>query len=153
MKKTYQLIIIAVILLLIILLPSIVKADTLTWKDESQGIEWQYELDENNNVINLNCADKVSVAGKVVIPSEIDGKKVVSLLGTKSPRFYDAIFKDCAGLTEVVIPDSISQISDSAFYNCVGLKSVTIPDNINLIGENAFYGCPGIADITFSKEI
>ena len=34
MKKTYQLIIIAVILLLIILLPSIVKADTLTWKDE-----------------------------------------------------------------------------------------------------------------------
>ena len=154
MKKTYQLIIIAVILLLIILLPSIVKADTLTWKDESQGIEWQYELDENNNVINLNCADKVSVAGKVVIPSEIDGKKVVSLLGTKYPwTSNDAIFKNCAGLIEVSIPNSISQIPDSAFYNCVGLKSVTIPDNINLIGEYAFYGCTGIADITFSKEI
>ena len=122
MKKTYQLIIIAVILLLIILLPSIVKADTLTWKDESQGIEWQYELDENNNVINLNCADKVSVAGKVVIPSEIDGKKVVSLLGTKYPwTSNDAIFKNCAGLIEVSIPNSISQIPDSAFYNCVGL--------------------------------
>lgn len=154
MKKTYQLIIIAVILLLIILLPSIVKADTLTWKDESQGIEWQYELDENNNVINLNCADKVSVEGKVVIPSEIDGKKVVSLLGTKYPwTSNDAIFKNCAGLIEVSIPNSISQIPDSAFYNCVGLKSVTITDNINLIGEYAFYGCTGIADITFSKEL
>ena len=153
MKKTYQLIIIAVILLLIILLPSIVKADTLTWKDESQGIEWQYELDENNNVINLNCADKVSVAGKVVIPSEIDGKKVVSLLGTKSPRFYDAIFKDCAGLTEVVIPDSISQISDSAFYNCVGLKSITIPNTIVSIGYEAFGGCVGLNTITMPNSL
>lgn len=157
MKRTYQLIIVAIIFLLILWLPSVVEASTLTWKDESQGIEWQYELDGNNNVINLNCTNKLSVAGKVTIPSTIDGKKVISLLGTKWPIYsgaeYDAIFKNCAGLTEVVIPSSISQISGGAFYNCVGLKTVTMPDNINLIEKDAFSGCTGITNITFSKEL
>lgn len=157
MKRTYQLIIVAIIFLLILWLPSVVEASTLTWKDESQGIEWQYELDGNNNVINLNCTNKLSVAGKVTIPSTIDGKKVVSLLGTKYPSSsgasYDAIFKNCAGLTEIVIPSSISQISGGAFYNCVGLKTVTMPDNINLIEQYAFSGCTGITNITFSKEL
>ena len=156
MKRTYQLIIVAIIFLLILWLPSVVEASTLTWKDESQGIEWQYELDGNNNVINLNCTNKLSVAGKVTIPSTIDGKKVVSLLGTKYSILgdgYDAIFKNCAGLTEIVIPNSISQISGGAFYNCVGLKNVTMPDNINLIEDDAFNGCTGITNITFSKEL
>ncbi len=157
MKRTYQLIIVAIIFLLILWLPSVVEASTLTWKDESQGIEWQYELDGNNNVINLNCTNKLSVAGKVTIPSTIDGKKVISLLGTEYPTLdgdmYDAIFKNCAGLTEVVIPNSISQISGGAFYNCVGLKNVTMPDNINLIENDAFSGCTGITNITFSKEL
>ena len=154
MKRTYQLIIVAIIFLLILWLPSVVEASTLTWKDESQGIEWQYELDGNNNVINLNCTNKLSVAGKVTIPSTIDGKKVISLLGTPwLSSSYDAIFKNCAGLTEVVIPSSISQISGGAFYNCVGLKTVTMPDNINLIEKYAFSGCTGITNITFSKEL
>lgn len=157
MKRTYQLIIVAIIFLLILWLPSVVEASTLTWKDESQGIEWQYELDGNNNVINLNCTNKLSVAGKVTIPSTIDGKKVISLLGTEWPIYsgagYEAIFKNCAGLTEVVIPSSISQISGGAFYNCVGLKTVTMPDNINLIENDAFNGCTGITNITFSKEL
>ena len=154
MKRTYQLIIVAIIFLLILWLPSVVEASTLTWKDESQGIEWQYELDGNNNVINLNCTNKLSVAGKVTIPSTIDGKKVISLLGTPwLSSSYDAIFKNCAGLTEVVIPSSISQISGGAFYNCVGLKNVTMSDNIKLIEQYAFSGCTGITNITFSKEL
>lgn len=154
MKKTYQLMVVAIVFLLMIIVPSVVKADTLTWKDESQGIEWQYELDENSNVINLTCADKTAVAGKVTIPSEIDGKKVISLLGTDYPwNSDDSIFRNCAGLTEVVIPDSISQIPGGAFYKCVGLKNITIQDNVNSIGKNAFNGCTGITNITFSKEL
>ena len=153
MKKTYQLMVVAIVFLLMIIVPSVVKADTLTWKDESQGIEWQYELDENSNVINLTCADKTAVAGKVTIPSEIDGKKVVSLLGARDVSYDDAIFNNCAGLTEVVIPDSISQIPAGAFYKCVGLKNITIPDNVNSIEMYAFTNCTGITNITFSKEL
>ena len=112
MKKTYQLIIIAVILLLIILLPSIVKADTLTWKDESQGIEWQYELDKSGNVVNLGCNTN-AISGKVEIPSTIDGKNVISLKAE--------IFKNKKGITEVVIPNSLDRIEYSAFEGCSGI--------------------------------
>lgn len=153
MKKTYQLMVVAIVFLLMIIVPSVVKADTLTWKDESQGIEWKYKLDDSGNVIDLTCADKTAVAGKVTIPSEIDGKKVVSLLGARDVSYDDAIFNNCAGLTEVVIPDSISQIPTGAFYKCVGLKNITIPDNVNSIEMYAFTNCTGITNITFSKEL
>lgn len=142
MKKTYQLIIIAVILLLIILLPSIVKADTLTWKDESQGIEWQYELDKSGNVVNLECNTN-AISGKVEIPSTIDGKNVISLKAE--------IFKNKKGITEVVIPNTLERIEYSAFEGCSGIKKINIPGNVIQIGNFAFEDCTGLSEVTLNQ--
>jgi len=42
------------------------------------------------------------------------------------------------GVTEVVIPDSVTSIGDSAFYKCESLTSVTIGKNVTSIGNCAF---------------
>ena len=36
-------------------------------------------------------------------------------------------FRDCAGLTQVTIPESVMKIDVFAFYKCVSLTNVTIP--------------------------
>ncbi len=41
-------------------------------------------------------------------------------------------------LTELVIPEGITEIKDYAFRNCVTLASVTIPAHVESIGQNAF---------------
>ena len=41
--------------------------------------------------------------------------------------------------TDIVIPDSVTNISAYAFRNCTSLTSITIPDSVTSIGGSAFY--------------
>ena len=50
-------------------------------------------------------------------------------------------FYNCDSLVNVTIPNSVTSIGDLAFYYCSGLTSVTIPDSVTSIGASAFYGC------------
>ena len=61
-------------------------------------------------------------------------------------------FKDCADLTSVVIPDSVTSIAYGAFWNCTSLTSVTIPDSVTSIGNEAFYGCTNLTSITVNEN-
>lgn len=153
-EKKYIITIIAIIVAIIMMKPNFSNAATeYKYSDTKQGIEWVYELDENNNVINLYCATKSKI-GKVEIPSTIDGKKVISLQGTNHPDWdYNSVLKDCKAVSEVIIPDTITEIPDGAFYNCVGLKSITIPNTIVSIGYKAFEGCVGLNTITIPNSL
>ena len=64
----------------------------------------------------------------VVIPSNINGKKIVAI-GNDAFRNL--------GLTNIVIPNSITNIGNSAFRENY-LTSVTIPDSVTSIGNSAF---------------
>ncbi len=60
-----------------------------------------------------------TAAGELIIPSEINGYPVTSI---DSFAFYE-----CAGLTSVIIPDSVTSIGRGAFYGCTSLASISIP--------------------------
>ncbi len=65
----------------------------------------------------------------VVIPSEIDGKKVTAI---------GASAFESKGITSVIIPNTITSIGERAFrYN--KLTSVIIPSSVTSIGYSAFY--------------
>ena len=94
--------------------------------------------------------DKIIIEGytgdktELVIPGEIDGKKVTSV--------GKYAFEDCSGLTSITIPDSVTSIGWNAFRNCSGLTSITIPDGVTNIANDAFSGCSGLTSIAVSKE-
>lgn len=153
-EKRYIIVLIAIMVAIIMLKPNFSNAATeYKYSDTEQGIEWGYELDENNNVINLYCTTKSKI-GKVEIPSTIDGKKVISLQGTNHPDWdYNSVLNNCKAVSEVIIPDTITEIPDGAFYNCVGLKSITIPNTIVSIGYRAFEGCVGLNTVTMPNSL
>lgn len=146
MKRVKIMMVLLIIVALLLIIPNMVNAET--YSDTEQGIEWSYELDENDNVINLKCETK-DVTGTVTIPSEIDGKTVTSLSGD----WNNGVFADCTGLTEVIIPNTISTISSYAFDGCVGLKTVTIPDSVTKIDSGAFSGCSGLNNIKLPETL
>ena len=51
-------------------------------------------------------------------------------------------------LTNIEIPNSITEIKRYAFNGCSGLTSVTIPESVTRIGNCAFYGCSGLSSVT-----
>ncbi len=53
-------------------------------------------------------------------------------------------------ITELIIPNTVTEIKDYAFYGCECLSNVIIHDGITAIGEFAFYDCTNIKDIKYS---
>ena len=49
-------------------------------------------------------------------------------------------FQNC-GMTNVLLPNSVTSIGDEAFAWCGQLASITLPNRVTSIGERAFYGC------------
>lgn len=66
---------------------------------------------------------------------------------TGSAGIANQAFEDCANLTSIRLPGTITTIGDSAFYGCTGLSSIRIPDTVKKIGWSAFYDCAGLTDI------
>ena len=56
-------------------------------------------------------------------------------------------------VTDLIIPDGVTNIGVRAFYNCSGLISVTIPDSVMSIGNFAFYGCSGLTSVTVGNGV
>lgn len=65
----------------------------------------------------------------------------------------DYAFYGCAGLTEVVIPDTVTDIGYMAFAGCTGITSVFIPDSVIVIGEGAFAFCSGITSVVIPNSV
>jgi len=84
------------------------------------------------NTHTHEITDYIGIDLIVLIPSEIDGSEV--------NRIGDYAFNS-AGLTSVVIPESITSIGNYAFGHNT-LTSITIPESVETIENNAFYGNP-----------
>ncbi|MCQ2449859.1 MAG: leucine-rich repeat domain-containing protein, partial [Clostridia bacterium] len=55
-------------------------------------------------------------------------------------------------VTDLVIPQGVTEIKEHAFYDCTGLTSITIPDSVTTIGDGAFSGCTGLTDISWNAK-
>ncbi len=62
-------------------------------------------------------------------------------------------FSYCAGLLELVIPDSVKTVETYAFEHCESLKSVVIGDGVETIGEYAFAGCSSLVSVDIGKSV
>lgn len=55
-------------------------------------------------------------------------------------------------LESIVIPDTITTISDMAFKGCTSLTSVVIPASVTSIGTEVFLGCESLTSITVDEN-
>lgn len=85
----------------------------------------------------------METTGVVTIPAIVHGYSVITI--------SDYAFKNCAGVTEFVLPESLQSIAQCAFRNCTSLTTVHIPANMTAIESlngHPWAGCSSLTTIT-----
>ena len=62
-------------------------------------------------------------------------------------------FSDCSSLSNIVIPDSVTDIGDYVFFHCRSLSNIVIPDSVTDIGEGAFSDCRSLSNIVIPNSV
>ncbi len=144
LKKNFSILI--MILVIVGLRGNVFGKDTYTATSTINGIKvnWEYQLNEKNQIENLKCINPVELRGNITIPSALDGKTIISL-GSSS-------FRSATNLTSLTIPSSIKKINYRAFEKCDNLTSVNL-GQIEDISFDVFKDCPKLTKIELPKTL
>jgi hypothetical protein len=82
--------------------------------------------------------------GAVVVPAETNGYPVLSI--------GNSAFLNCSNLTSILLPEGLSNIDVQAFTDC-GLTNIIIPDSVTNIGQSAFLNCSSLTGVTIGKSV
>ncbi len=83
--------------------------------------------------------------GLVTVPGEVGGLPV-TMIGLEA-------FIHCTGVVEVLLPGSITNISDWAFYDCSSLTSINLPGKLISVGESAFGRCASLSGVEIPGSV
>lgn len=100
------------------------------------------EVDDGYSVSKKEGA---TITGVLTIPRYYQSKPVVQI-GTTA-------FKDCQGLTSVIISAPVKSIGEGAFRNCRRLTSVTMASTVASIGKYAFSGCEKLERVQIPQNV
>lgn len=103
-----------------------------------------YNLYNSSDIISDDFIVKAGVATKYT------GNKSIVTVPEGVTELAPCLFWDNQVIEEVILPDTLVNISGDTFYNSANLRKVNIPKNVKFMGNNPFAGCPNIEVINES---
>lgn len=117
-----------------------VNKDILKWNFSKPGripgIRWEVR-DGVYRVVELNLLG-YAVEGAIDL-SGFSAMKKVSFTGTN--------------MSQIILPDSLKELSPNAFMNCRSLEQVELPCGLEIIGKRAFYNCEKLNQIELPESL
>ena len=108
---------------------------------------------DNKRIKSVSIADSVETIGY----SAFQGCTALERIGfpenEKFVEIQSSTFYGCARLSEVEIPDSVTEIEVCAFEECTELSSVKLPKRLEKLGGMAFGDCDKITRIEIPKSL
>lgn len=107
-------------------------------EDGTYEMGYQY-INKEVKIVGFNIKNANT---SVVIPSEIDGKKVTAIGNPLEipPIAMVGVLDYCNDIISIKFPDTLTSIDHRTFFYCSNLKTVDIPASVREIGEYAFTG-------------
>ena len=84
-----------------------------------------------------------------------DGKLTIEGAGTMNNYGWSdsPLYSYRELITEVVIPEGVTNIGEGVFWDCTGLTEVTIPAGVTSIDNYAFAGCRNLVAVSVSESV
>ena len=112
---------------------------------DPDALDYRIIIHGNAEEKYVEIAEYIGVDKQPTIPSGVRGIPV-SVIG-------DYAFYNCAELTNVTIPSSVTNIWSSAFEGCTKLSNIIIPNSVISIGNSAFSGCTELTSVTIPGSV
>ncbi|MBE6742061.1 MAG: leucine-rich repeat domain-containing protein [Ruminococcaceae bacterium] len=119
----------------------------------SGGAPW-YSYSERQNLKTVVIEEGITSVGNYAFFNldhaiSLSIASTVETLGTSSFQYYG--YYSTNVLTNVTLPDALTNIGDRAFAGWKSLQSVTIPAGVTSIGSQTFAGCSALSTVTFAR--
>lgn len=62
-------------------------------------------------------------------------------------------FEYCSSLTDIIIPNTVTEIGSAAFRGCISLARIFIPNSVTKINISTFEGCTTLKYITIPDSV
>jgi uncharacterized repeat protein (TIGR02543 family) len=108
-------------------------------------------VDSANPNFTMTNGMLMNKAGTVLISYLLHSTSVV--IPSTVTTISESAFASCGSLTSVTIPSSVTSIGKTAFQDCTNLTSITIPSGVTLIDSNTFKGCSKLVTVTLPSTI
>ena len=107
---------------------------------------FEYEENVDGTINIIDCDEQEET---LVIPSEIDGKRV------KAIKFNFGVHQPATVINakHVIISNGITNIMRYSFRECKNLESISFPGTLRAIDESAFAYCNNLREINFSEGL
>lgn len=93
-----------------------------------------------NNYTRHLFVNGEEVSGKVVFPSDVTATGFLA-------------FYDCAGITEVELPEGLTLIDRFTFAGCRGLRKINVPQTVTELGHSSFIRCESLSYIDLPASL
>ena len=90
---------------------------------------------------------------KTKIFSCLIGKKGSVKIPESVINIQGSAFRDCVGLTGIIMSEGVEFIEYGAFVNCSALTGIEFPESLKNIGDYAFYNCSGLVEVKIPRGI
>lgn len=105
---------------------------------------------DNYNLYNSSYIISDDFIVKAGVATKYTGNKSIVVVPEGVTELAPCLFWDNQVIEEVILPDTLVNISGDTFYNSSNLRKVNIPKNVKFMGNNPFAGCPNIEVINES---
>lgn len=161
--KRYKTPLVIILCIVIIAIGSLVLANPDIFVHYKSDFDFEYiKYQDGIALTKYNGNEK-----NLIVPSVIDGKKVVSVRGAfygnrsiTHIRLSEGIeevgymsFYFCASLVSVKLPSSIRTIEHAAFKDCISLNKINLPENLEEIMPYAFSSCSFLKNIKLPEGL
>ena len=82
----------------------------------------------------------VPLSGTVTIPQTVTYDNKTYTVTSVAPNGFDQ-----AGMSKVILPETLTEIGYNGFLNCLNLTEVYLPQNLLVVGDEAFGNSPNIS--------
>lgn len=121
--------------------------DSEKWDETATNENCFLWAEDGTTIIGLD-EEKLSGVTKIRIPSKCKAiRSDYAHDGTESYRSF------IAGIEEVEIPDTVTEIEIYAFHNFMKVKEINLPNSVTSIGDKAFEYCDSLSSITIPNSV